>query len=199
MNTVINSTLLDVICTQKYFHKYIILLQVLAHKRVRTRFFCQNIGRAKRSEKPPGTNRRTVRPQGSGGIGKQRLPRVLSSGVERLPRDRGLCPRPSGIYRFPPVAWQTPEAGRIRGPASSRPQGRLCLLTSCHWPKASNAGGLGAEPPIGRHHAGDEYGVPRSPLFVGRLTCARVFGILKRVACSSLAYGNRRRIQFTPS
>jgi len=36
---------------------------------------------------------------------------------------------------------------------------------TCHWPKAGNAGGPGAEPPQGRAHAANRWGVLSSPGF----------------------------------
>ena len=53
-------------------------------------------------------------------------------------KDRGRCPRPSGICRFAPVPARRGE-GRSRQGATQR-------RSSCYWSKAANAGGLGAEP-----------------------------------------------------
>ena len=67
-------------------------------------------------------------------------------------KNRGLCPRAPGILRFGPAAWCRGDFGlRATSGIGKGHITRLVFSGSCHWPKASHAGGLGAEPPEEGH------------------------------------------------
>lgn len=166
----VNGTACEVRCKPKFNKIFEQSSQVLAGKEVTATFFFAECG-ARRGERNvagdelqnglparTGWQRQTAFADGLHPLMWNLRLRPGTLSPNRGPK-RGssrLGTRPD-IYRFSPAAWQTRRMGRIRTPTSSRPQVPLFPPISCHWPKAPNAGGVGAEPSRAAGHTRTEW------------------------------------------